>query len=231
MTAPTKPTIDEQIERVKYYWRGYPITAIDRAILATLERYKRIMEAKRPEPVATINENVGIDPTVHGCFILKPGDKIYGPDLLAAYDRVAAERDEAVELRQKYDTWLSNGVYYTTEEYTKLVAERKAELEHALTCAETAERQLAEAEKREKSKHERYTALLERHTKQTERLAELQAKHDALVKWLDNNTTFTDSGNPVLASVSKRIWYHATDDTKSYPFSAMSAVALDKGGE
>lgn len=35
-----------------------------------------------------------------------------------------------------------------------------------------------------------------------EQLAELQAKHDALVKWLDNNTTFTDSGNPVLASVS-----------------------------
>lgn len=42
--------------------------------------------------------------------------------------------------------------------------------------------------------------------------------------WLDNNTTFYDTAEqaaPVLASVSKRIWYHATDDQTAYPFSAL----------
>ena len=44
------------------------------------------------------------------------------------------------------------------------------------------------------------------------------------IEWLDNNTTFyntDESDGPVLASVSKRIWYHATDDTVAYPFSAL----------
>ena len=60
-------------------------------------------------------------------------------------------------------------------------------------------------------------------------LAERDRLRSAL-EWLDNNTTFYDvdadwpvDGHniPVLASVSKRIWYHATDDTTSYPFSAV----------
>ena len=49
---------------------------------------------------------------------------------------------------------------------------------------------------------------------------ELEAK----LEWLDNNTTFyhpDESDGPVLASVSKRIWYHATDDVESYPFTAL----------
>lgn len=49
----------------------------------------------------------------------------------------------------------------------------------------------------------------------------------AILEWLDKNTTFydvapyaADSPNvPTLASVSKRIWYHATDDQLSWPFS------------
>ena len=48
--------------------------------------------------------------------------------------------------------------------------------------------------------------------------------------WLDNNTTFYDVSPdgpnvPVLASVSKRIWYHATDNQESYPFSAVIDAA------
>ena len=45
--------------------------------------------------------------------------------------------------------------------------------------------------------------------------------------WLDDNTTFyntDESSAPVLASVSKRIWYHATDDKVSYPFSHVAAA-------
>lgn len=45
--------------------------------------------------------------------------------------------------------------------------------------------------------------------------------------WLDNNTTFCDvelGKRPVLQSVSKRIWYHATDDQRSFPFSALFAA-------
>ena len=53
--------------------------------------------------------------------------------------------------------------------------------------------------------------------------------------WLDNNTTFFDvdhtektkgSNIPVLAYVSNRVWYHATDDTESYPFSAVAFEAM-----
>ena len=64
-----------------------------------------------------------------------------------------------------------------------------------------------------------------------------EAEVAALREWLDNNTTFYDvvsdgpesctSGPniPVLASVSKRIWYHATDDQTSYPFSTVADAA------
>jgi hypothetical protein len=50
----------------------------------------------------------------------------------------------------------------------------------------------------------------------------------ALREWLDSNTTFYDTAEsqaPVLASVSKRIWYHATDDQTSYPFSNVASIA------
>ena len=56
-----------------------------------------------------------------------------------------------------------------------------------------------------------------------------QERERRLREWLDNNTTFYNvdadwpvegQNIPVLAQVSERIWYHATDDTTSYPFSA-----------
>lgn len=55
------------------------------------------------------------------------------------------------------------------------------------------------------------------------------AESGRLRAWIDSNTTFYNVGEsdgPVLASVSKRIWYHATDDTESYPFSAVAEKAV-----
>jgi hypothetical protein len=59
------------------------------------------------------------------------------------------------------------------------------------------------------------------------------AKADAarLRKWLDNNTTHYNTAereSPVLASVSKRIWYHASDDMESWPFSAAIDAAMSE---
>ena len=62
-----------------------------------------------------------------------------------------------------------------------------------------------------------------------DQIAELEAEVaelKATVAWLDNNSTFCDNGKPVLAEVTKRIWYHATDDVDSYPFSAVIQAAL-----
>ena len=59
-------------------------------------------------------------------------------------------------------------------------------------------------------------------------LQQARGEAQAILHWLDNNTTFynvdadwpVDAPNvPVLAQVSERIWYHATDDIQSYPFS------------
>jgi hypothetical protein len=62
-----------------------------------------------------------------------------------------------------------------------------------------------------------------------------EAKAAALREWLDNNTTFYDvdadfdvegRNIPALAQVSARIWYHATNDQTSYPFSAAIDAAM-----
>jgi hypothetical protein len=67
-----------------------------------------------------------------------------------------------------------------------------------------------------------------------------QAKIAALLNFVDKNMTFydvdadslVDAPNiPVLAHVSNRIWYHATDDTKSYPFSAVIDAAIKECGK
>lgn len=53
---------------------------------------------------------------------------------------------------------------------------------------------------------------------------------DQLRHFINNNMTFYDTNEshvPVLASVSKRIWYHATDDVTSYPFDAVIHAAID----
>lgn len=65
-------------------------------------------------------------------------------------------------------------------------------------------------------------------------------REKALRHWLDNNTTFYDvdaawpiGGHniPVLAQVSQRIWYHATDNITDWPFRAVIAAALSSKGE
>ena len=59
-------------------------------------------------------------------------------------------------------------------------------------------------------------------------------------KWIDSRTTFYDvdadydvegRNIPALARVSERIWYHATDDVTSYPFSTVidAAIAKERG--
>lgn len=58
---------------------------------------------------------------------------------------------------------------------------------------------------------------------------QLRAENERLRDWMRNNLTFyntAESDGPVLASVSKRIWYHATDDTESYPFDAVADAAM-----
>ncbi len=40
------------------------------------------------------------------------------------YEEACKERDEAVKARVFYDRWLSNGVYFTTEEFKKYIEER-----------------------------------------------------------------------------------------------------------
>jgi hypothetical protein len=58
-------------------------------------------------------------------------------------------------------------------------------------------------------------------SRQLEReLAEAQAKISTMRRWVNNNMTFYDvepnephgPNTPTLAGVSKRIWYHATDN-------------------
>ncbi len=65
-------------------------------------------------------------------------------------------------------------------------------------------------------------------------IASLESVREEALAWLDNNTTYFDvqppavnaPNVPVLAAVSKRIWYHATDDQLSYPFSDVIRAAL-----
>jgi len=70
-----------------------------------------------------------------------------------------------------------------------------------------------------------------------------QAEIAALRNFVDKNMTFYDvdanflnfliaaPNIPVLAQVSNRIWYHATDDTKSCPFSAVIDAAMKEHGK
>jgi len=56
-------------------------------------------------------------------------------------------------------------------------------------------------------------------------------------EWLDNNTIHSDAKDCldcegiVLAEVSKRIWYHATDDEQSWPFSEVVKADMDNDKE
>ena len=57
---------------------------------------------------------------------------------------------------------------------------------------------------------------------------------EARLEWLDNHTTFYDNNEsdaPVLVAASERIWYHASDDVESYPFSKVIEAALEVSDE
>jgi superfamily I DNA/RNA helicase len=64
------------------------------------------------------------------------------------------------------------------------------------------------------------------------RIAALEAERDALRSWLDNNMTHYNTAEagarPILAEFGKRVWYHVTDDTESFPFSAAIDAAKEK---
>jgi uncharacterized coiled-coil protein SlyX len=60
-------------------------------------------------------------------------------------------------------------------------------------------------------------------------LEHAEKKLKRVLEWLDNNTTHYETATqdkPVLAEVSKKIWYHATDDCESYPFSEMMQASM-----
>ena len=62
-------------------------------------------------------------------------------------------------------------------------------------------------------------------------IEKLEAQLALMREWLDNNTTHYEtegrrSAIPVLATVSRKIWYHATDDCESYPFTDMMDKAI-----
>jgi hypothetical protein len=66
------------------------------------------------------------------------------------------------------------------------------------------------------------------------RADEAEAQLTAMREWLDNNATFYEpetSNRPILAMTSKRIWYHATDDQESYPFSNVVDKAIGEGDD
>lgn len=61
---------------------------------------------------------------------------------------------------------------------------------------------------------------------------ERDARAWEIESWLDSHMTYYDvdenapregTNIPALASVSRRIWYHATDDQTGYPFSEVCA--------
>ena len=77
-----------------------------------------------------------------------------------------------------------------------------------------------------------------------DRITKLEAAYDHTVKdnedlvrgldWLNNHITFYEPNGhnkPALDSASKRIWYHATNDTNSYPFSDVIDKALKQGND
>ena len=60
-------------------------------------------------------------------------------------------------------------------------------------------------------------------------LVQLREERDQMRAWLNNNMTHYNTAEagarPILAEFGKRVWYHVTDDTESFPFSAALALA------
>jgi hypothetical protein len=65
------------------------------------------------------------------------------------------------------------------------------------------------------------------------KVAALEQQLEAMKQWLDSNTTHYDPRVHLMPSLAaERIWYHATDDTESFPFSkVIDAARSPDGGE
>lgn len=64
------------------------------------------------------------------------------------------------------------------------------------------------------------------HARSLERRAlAAEAELKKMKEWLDSNTTFHDSDGRPPVLFGRRFWYHMTDDTQSYPFTAVIDAA------
>lgn len=139
-----------------------------------------------------------------------------------------AEQKELRELKE----YLHVVVDEDGEHYRDWVADCQR-LEAALAAAQT---ELAAEREAKRKALLVWLDALEKEREQRERAERVEAELAQSRQWLDGNTTFYDVDHsvcieesenvPVLASVSKRIWYHATDDVESYPFSKVIDCAL-----
>jgi len=101
-----KISIDEQIKVVEAEAledAGEQSEEMSRAILETLRDYKRIMEAKVPEPVATVTfsshlSGVTVWALPGASSALSTGDKLYGPEVLDLLRRETAKNERIKEL-------------------------------------------------------------------------------------------------------------------------------------
>lgn len=154
MTAPAEPPIGEQIDGQRNLIAKlvYPdALRMAKAILASLEAHKRITEAAgRPEPVARYRHSgdrmTNSDGT-EALFLCNSLEYVWATDydnLLAYADRVVAERgaanDEIVRLNKWADSF--------TDSHLKERKTGDALVKEVLRRAETAERQLAELQRK-----------------------------------------------------------------------------------
>ena len=103
--------------------------------------------------------------------------------------------------------------------------EVEAEREAAHRCIKTLDEMVANLGAERDDLRDDIVQYIER---DTERIEEM----DALRSWLDNNMTHYNTSEagarPILAELGKRVWYHVTDDTESFPFSAAIDAAKEK---
>lgn len=228
MTAPDKPTIDEQILQNQ---------------LAEADR----RAAGRPKPVAHMWQHGETGAT--GFIAHAPDEELrqwermnkprtivkicYGPDILAYADRVAAERDawesragEYMDERDRAERQLAAMEKVITAEDAEIVRDVQRLERQLAACQKECEEQArlngmgSEREARLMAENMTLRADLDAEAGQ---LATLQAKHDALVKRLREPTPemlkfLCDCDSDLMPG-------------ESLADAAMSAVALDKGGE
>jgi predicted nuclease with TOPRIM domain len=105
-----------------------------------------------------------------------------------------------------------------SDRYSQMIYHLQSALNLSIIDRQEKEERIEELEDKER----RLDAALKKSATINNRIAGRIEELEAKLEWLDNNTTFYDtdkSDAPLLASVSRRIWYHATNDTESYPFS------------